>query len=86
MSINTNMLSKLMLYRITTILIAPVLSGKRGVGIETETQKSSSSHYNQVTFVVTRAITHNSASALERETATCFLVFQAMSEPSRKTQ
>jgi hypothetical protein len=40
MSINTNMLSKLMLYRSRAILIALVLSYKRGVGIETETPKS----------------------------------------------
>uniref|UniRef100_A0A7N0VK90 Uncharacterized protein n=1 Tax=Kalanchoe fedtschenkoi TaxID=63787 RepID=A0A7N0VK90_KALFE len=68
------------------MLIALVLSDKRGVGIETETPKSSSSHRSQVIAVVTRAMVRNSASALERETAVCFLVFQAMREPPRKTQ
>jgi hypothetical protein len=64
MSINTNMLSKLMLYR-RAILIALILSKKRGVGIETETPKSSSNHRSQVISVVTRDVARNSASALE---------------------
>jgi hypothetical protein len=64
MSINTNMLSKLMLYR-RAILIALILSKKRGVGIETETPKSSSNHRSQVISAVTRDVARNSASALE---------------------
>jgi hypothetical protein len=68
------------------ILIAPVLSDKRVVGVVTETPKSSSSHHNQVTSAVRRAIALNSASALEREPAVCFFVFQAMREPPKKTQ
>jgi hypothetical protein len=47
------------------MLIAPVLSDKRGVDIETETLKSSSNHQSQVTALVARAIARNSASALE---------------------
>jgi hypothetical protein len=90
MCINTNMLSNSCFTGSWVILIALVLSDKRGVDIETETPKSSSSqcsHQNpQVTSAVTRAIACNSGSALERETATCFLVFQAMREPLRKTQ
>jgi hypothetical protein len=46
------MLSKLMLY-------------KRGVGIETETPKSSSNHRSQITSAITRVIARNLASALE---------------------
>jgi sRNA-binding carbon storage regulator CsrA len=65
MSINTNMLSKLIYTGSRAILIAPVLSDKRGVGIEIETPKSSSNHRSEVTSDVTKAIARNSASALE---------------------
>jgi hypothetical protein len=41
---------------------------------------------SQVTSAVTRAIARNLASALEQETATCYLVFQAIREPPRKKQ
>jgi hypothetical protein len=67
------------------ILIAHVLSDKRGVDIETETPKFSSNQCSKVTSTITRVIAHNSASILERENATCFLVFQAMMKPPRKT-
>jgi hypothetical protein len=80
------MLSKLMLCRITSNTDSPYTVRKRGVGIETETPKSSSNHRSQVTSAVTRVIAHNLASVLERETIICFLVFQAMREPPRKTQ
>jgi hypothetical protein len=81
MSINTNMLRKLMLYQITS-----VLSDKIGVDIEKETSKSLSNHCSQVTSTVTRTIAHNSASALKQEIVIYFLVFQAMREPPRKIQ
>jgi hypothetical protein len=84
-SINTNMLSKLMLHRACAILIAPVLSDKKVVGVVTGTPKSFNNHRNQVTYAVKRAIACNSASALERETTVCFFDFQAMREPPRKT-
>jgi hypothetical protein len=64
------------------ILIAHVLSDKRGVDIQTETPKSSSNHHNQVTSAVTRSISRNSTSALERETAAYFLVTR---EPPENT-
>jgi len=51
-----------------------------------KTPKSSNNHHSQVTSAITRVIALNSSSALERETATYFLVFQAMREPPRKTQ
>jgi hypothetical protein len=59
------------------------MSNKRGVDIETETSKFLSNHRSQVTSAITRVIARNSASALKRETATCFLVFQAMMEPQK---
>ena len=68
------------------ILIAPVLSEERGVGAVAGTPKSSRSHHSHVTSAVTVAIARSKASALERETAVCFLVFQAIKEEPRKTQ
>jgi hypothetical protein len=68
------------------MLIAPVLSEERGVGAVVETPKSSRSHRNQVTSAVSAAIALNSASALEQETAVCFLVFQAIKEEPRKPE
>lgn len=68
------------------MLIAHVLSDKRGVGVVEETPKSSSNQRSQVTSAVKKAMARNSASVLERETAVCFSVFQAMREPPRNTQ
>ena len=67
-------------------MIAPGLSKDRGVGEEVITPKSSSSHLSHVTSAVMVAITHNSASPLDWETAVYFLVFQAIKEVPRKTQ
>jgi len=50
------------------------------------TPKSSRSHRSHVTSAVTVAIARSSASALEREIAVYFLVFQAIKEEPRKTQ
>jgi Tol biopolymer transport system component len=74
-----------MLYRITSNTDSHVLSDKREVDIERETPKSISNHRSQVTSAVTRTIAHNSASALERETATCFLVFQKIWNHKKNT-
>jgi hypothetical protein len=68
------------------MLIAPVLSDNREVGVVTDTPKSSNNHYNQVTSAVKLAIALNSASALEREMVVCFFVFHAMREPARNIQ
>jgi hypothetical protein len=46
--------------------------------------KSASNQRNQVTYTVTRAEAHNSASTLERETVVCFLVFQANKRDTKK--
>jgi hypothetical protein len=67
------------------MLITPVLLEERGVGAEVITPKSSRSHLSHVTSAMTVAIALNSSLALERETAVCFLVFQAIKEDSRKT-
>jgi len=85
-SINTNVLGKFMLDRITSNTDRPMLSEDRGVGVEVVTLKSSSRHLSHVTLAFTVAIARNSASALDRETAICFLVFQAIKEDPRKTQ
>ena len=67
------------------MLIAPVLSEERGVGVEAITPKSSSSHRSQVISAVTAAIALNSASTLKRESVVGFLVFQAIKEDPRNT-
>lgn len=46
---------------------------------------SSSNYLSQVISDATTAITLNSASALERETAFCFLVIQVIKEDPKKT-
>jgi hypothetical protein len=85
-SINANAFGKFMLDGSRSMLIAPVLSEERGVGEVAGTPRSSRSHRSQVTSVVAVAIARSLASALERETAVCFLVFQAIKEGPRKTQ
>jgi hypothetical protein len=62
------------------------MSDNKGVGPGSETPRSTKSHLNQVILAVTDAIALNSASALERDTAVCFFVFQSMREEPRKTQ
>jgi hypothetical protein len=74
-SVNANVFGEFMLDGSRAILIAPVLSEKRGVGVVTGTPRSSRSHRSQVASVVTVAIARSSASTLERETTICFLVF-----------
>ena len=66
--------------------MAPVLSECTGVEVEKATPKLARSHRSQVTSAVTQAKARSSASALEQETAVCFLVFQAIKEEPRKTQ
>jgi hypothetical protein len=68
------------------MLLAPVLSDNREVGVVTDTPNSSNNHHNPVTLVVKLVIDLRSASALGRETAVYFFVFHAMREPPRNTQ
>jgi hypothetical protein len=79
-SINTNMLSKLILYRTMSNTNSPCTVSPKRSSIETETPKSSSKHRSQVTSAITGAIALNSTSALKQKTTTYFLVFPAMRE------
>ena len=72
-SIDTNMLGELCCTGSCTILIAPVLSDNRGVGVVIETKKILKQP--SYAFVVKRAIVCNSAFALEGKSAICFFIF-----------
>ena len=78
------MVGEFMIFKVVRNMIASVLSDKGGVGLVTKTSKSSNNHRNQVTSVVNRGITCNSAFALKLKSTVCFFVFWAMRKPSRK--
>jgi len=68
------------------IWIAAVLSQRMVVGASHETPRSANNQQSQTISEVVVASALSSASALERDTAVCFLDFHAIREVPRKRQ
>jgi hypothetical protein len=66
--------------------MALVLSHRRGVGVSQETLRSANNHLSHIISAIVVARAQSSASALDRDTAACFLDFHAMEEEPRKIQ